>query len=325
MSRCSPGHVSPHLDPQNDRNGKNRSSYFWPDGMVRVAGREYNGLIESPCYQRGELSCLSCHRMHPDDRSSSSLEEWRNDQLKAELPGDRACLKCHEDFADRIAEHTHHAIDSSGSNCLNCHMPHTTYGLLKTIRSHQIDSPSVGAALSTGRPTACNHCHLDRSLGWTAEHLKSWYSHDIPELTETQLNRSAAVHDLLTGDAAQRVVQAAAFGRQSAQAASGTDWMPPFLLVTLNDPYDAVRQIALRSLRSLSDHDRLEAVVGKYHFLQKRDERTRVILDSLELWEQSGSAPHRADLFFDTSGKLKSEEIQRLIQQQDDSAVDLQE
>jgi hypothetical protein len=206
VSRCSPGHVSPHLDPQNDRNGKNRSSYFWPDGMVRVTGREYNGLIESPCYQRGEPSCLSCHEMHPDDRSSSSLEEWRNDQLKAELPGDRACLKCHADFADRIAEHTHHAVDSSGSNCLNCHMPHTTYGLLKTIRSHQIDSPSVGAALSIGRPTACNHCHLDRSLGWTAEHLKSWYSHDIPELTETQLNRSAAVHDLLTGDAAQRVV-----------------------------------------------------------------------------------------------------------------------
>jgi hypothetical protein len=101
--------------------------------------------------------------------------------------------------------------------------------------------------------------------------------------------------------------------------------MPPFLLVTLNDPYDAVRQIALRSLRTLSDHDRLESVVGKYNFLQKRDERTRVILDALELWEQSGSAPHRADLFFDTSGKLKSEEIQRLIQQQDDSAVDLQE
>ena len=27
---------------------------FWPDGMVRVSGREYNGLIETPCYERGE-------------------------------------------------------------------------------------------------------------------------------------------------------------------------------------------------------------------------------------------------------------------------------
>ena len=23
---------------------------FWSDGMVRVSGREYNGLIESPCF-----------------------------------------------------------------------------------------------------------------------------------------------------------------------------------------------------------------------------------------------------------------------------------
>ncbi len=23
---------------------------FWSDGMVRVSGREYNGLIDSPCY-----------------------------------------------------------------------------------------------------------------------------------------------------------------------------------------------------------------------------------------------------------------------------------
>ncbi|MEE8525153.1 MAG: multiheme c-type cytochrome, partial [Thermoanaerobaculia bacterium] len=37
---------------------------FWSDGMLRVSGREYNGLIESPCFRGGELSCFSCHRMH---------------------------------------------------------------------------------------------------------------------------------------------------------------------------------------------------------------------------------------------------------------------
>jgi len=26
---------------------------FWSDGMVRVSGREYNGLLESPCYKHG--------------------------------------------------------------------------------------------------------------------------------------------------------------------------------------------------------------------------------------------------------------------------------
>src|ERR1051326_5757257 len=37
------------------------NDFFWPDGMIRVTGREFNGLIESACYQEGELACVSCH------------------------------------------------------------------------------------------------------------------------------------------------------------------------------------------------------------------------------------------------------------------------
>ena len=29
---------------------------FWADGMVRVSGREYNGLIESPCFKKRHRS-----------------------------------------------------------------------------------------------------------------------------------------------------------------------------------------------------------------------------------------------------------------------------
>ena len=47
-------------------------------------------------------------------------------------------------------------------------MPYTTYGLLKTIRSHT-DQQSVGRRrrVETGRPNACNLCHLDKTLAWT--------------------------------------------------------------------------------------------------------------------------------------------------------------
>ena len=45
------------------------SDIFWSDGMVRATGREYNGLIDSPCYKNATdeartLSCFSCHAMH---------------------------------------------------------------------------------------------------------------------------------------------------------------------------------------------------------------------------------------------------------------------
>ena len=32
---------------------------FWKDGMIRVTGREANGVMSSPCYQGGQFSCLS--------------------------------------------------------------------------------------------------------------------------------------------------------------------------------------------------------------------------------------------------------------------------
>jgi hypothetical protein len=42
---------------------------FWSDGMVRATGREYNALLESPCFKnakddRHTLTCASCHTMH---------------------------------------------------------------------------------------------------------------------------------------------------------------------------------------------------------------------------------------------------------------------
>jgi len=110
---------------------------FWPDGMVRVTGREYNGLLDTACFQRGKMSCLSCHSMH------GYLDS--NDQLAPRMETNEACLQCHDDFRDNLTAHTHHAADSTGSLCYNCHMPHTTYGLLSGIRSHQIDEdPGVG-------------------------------------------------------------------------------------------------------------------------------------------------------------------------------------
>ena len=153
------------------------NQWFWADGMIRVTGREYCGLIESPCYQGGEFSCLSCHSMHESDP---------DDQLAAGMEGDQACLQCHDSYSSQVMEHTHHRVESSGSRCYNCHMSHTTYGLLKASRSHTIDSPSVAASVQTGRPNACNSCHLDKTLHWVATYLRRWYGAPAFELPEEE-------------------------------------------------------------------------------------------------------------------------------------------
>ncbi len=217
-------------------------AFFWSDGMIRVAGREFNGLLESPCYQRGNLTCLSCHSMHGYTDA--------DDQLKSGMDGDRACVSCHE--AGRYGpSHTHHAEGSSGSLCYNCHMPHTTYGLLKAIRQHQVDSPRVEGTLRTGRPNACNLCHLDRSLAWTGLRLSEWYGQPPADVPSGRQSVSAVVWDLLSGDAGQRALAAWHLGWQPARDLTGNDWQAPFLARLLKDPYAAVRYIAYHSLREL--------------------------------------------------------------------------
>ncbi len=232
-------------------------SAFWPDGTIRVGGREYNGLVASPCFERGkaerQLTCTSCHSLH---------ESEPDDQLGPGMRGNAACLACHD--GSLAAEgHTHHPSTSAGSLCYNCHMPHTSYALFKGIRSHRITNPRVRTDGAAGAPNACNLCHLDRSLDWTAQHLSSWYGQPMPASTPESGDKhapvAAAVEWLLSGDAAERVVLASRFGWKDAHVASGSDWQAPFLAELLDDPYAAVRFVAHRAIKTLPGFEKFEA------------------------------------------------------------------
>jgi hypothetical protein len=286
---------------------------FWEDGMVRGSGREFGGLLESPCFQRGELSCLSCHTMHRDPADPRPLEQWANDQLKPGMDGNAACAECHASLVADVEAHSHHPPESAGSNCYNCHMSHTTYGLLKAIRSHEIESPAVATTLATGRPNACNQCHLDQTLGWTADRMFEWYGTPRPELDAEQQTVAAGVLDALRGDASQRALTAWSMGWPEARQASGSDWMAPYLAQLLEDPYPAVRFIAHRSLTRLPGFADFE-----YDFLDPRESRSR----ALERWRQT-ELPAQADpsTLIAVGGQPEWELFRRLLAQRDDRAV----
>lgn len=304
---------------------ENWQSSFWPDGMTRVSSNEYNGLIESPCFQRGELSCIRCHQLHQavDDRRPA--KEWANDQLGVDMDSNEACTQCHHEFrdVDALASHTHHSVESAGSSCYNCHMPHTTYGLMKAIRSHEISSPDVNVNLATGRPNACNQCHLDKTLAWSAEHLSQWYGIDAPELTDDQSTISASVLWLLRGDAGQRALAAWTFGWEDAQEISGSRWMTPYLAQLLQDPYDTVRYIAWHSLRQLPEFEPME-----YDFVgnpELRAETGRLVVDRWSERQQSIPEMSGEAILLDGSGKLRIDEFNRILEQRDDRDVLLNE
>ncbi len=286
---------------------------LWGDGMIRVVGREFSGLLESPCYQRGELSCLSCHQLHGADP---------NDQLAPAMDTDAACTGCHSALADpeAAAAHTHHAPDSPGHRCMNCHMPNTTYGLLSASRSHEIAVPEVDAQLQGARPNACNLCHLDQTLGWTTEHLRRWYDAETPTIEAEHGDVAAGLAWAVAGDANQRALIAWHMGWRPALDASGDRWVAPILALLLEDPYDAVRYIAGRSLARLPGYEDLD-----YDYVADPRSRAALAEEVRRRWRAEGDDRRAPQLLRRADGSLHEEAFAALLGDRDLRPIDVRE
>ena len=99
--------------------------------------------------------------------------------------------------------------------------------------------------------------------------------------------------------------------------------MPPFLGQLLEDPYDAVRFIAARSLRQSKAFAKIE-----YKFFGSPEKRAVSHQQVLNIWNalplprnQSG----REELLIDHAGRVRGELFNRLLLQRDDQLVSLAE
>ena len=120
-------------------------------------------LDASPCTG---IKCTDCHDPHRADA--------RSDEARSIA----ACVHCHEGLADAAAARAHVGAGHETTSCLDCHMPKIVMGIDRYVRTHRISSPTDAAILRDGGPNACNACHLDRSLAWTASELaRGWGVH----------------------------------------------------------------------------------------------------------------------------------------------------
>lgn len=221
---------------------------FWGDGTPLTTSLEFNGMALSGCYQNGKgaMSCLTCHTMHGKDP---------NFLIKPEMGSNEACYQCHQDYRGKLAQHTRHGADSAGSQCASCHMPHQVYSLMGTHISHRIQIPDLKGSLGTGKPHACNLCHLDKSLGWTKEELAKWPNgkkHSSGQLSTDEKTIASSVLVLAQGDARSRAIFAAAFSSPAARKASGEEWYGLYLVRLMQtERYPAVRYLAHKALKSI--------------------------------------------------------------------------
>src|SRR5579859_893234 len=140
---------------------------YWPDGRPRQLSNEAFGLWQSQCFLKGGATCVTCHS-HPH-----TPDVDRNPQLR---PNNNAlCTGCHAKIASNLSAHTHHAPKSSGSFCINCHMPATVASLNARMRDHSMSIPVPENTIRHDIPNACNLCHRDKDAAWSLKQVHSWY------------------------------------------------------------------------------------------------------------------------------------------------------
>jgi len=210
-----------------------QTAYF-PDGSAKNNSHEAPDLVTGAC--KTKVMCTHCHDPHKPGQP--------------EIGGDEhsylaACLGCHESYRDpvRAAAHSKH---KPGTTCLDCHMPRIVQGLDEVVRSHRISSPTNARMLSAAAPNACNLCHLDRSIEWTAHQLVRWGKPLVLDpawapLYGGSLSKPVGPVWLASSDAPTRVVASQAYARTPLPLGRAA---LPSLLPQLDDPHANNRAFA---------------------------------------------------------------------------------
>jgi predicted CXXCH cytochrome family protein len=254
----------PDNDPQGD---------FWPDGRPNRFNRP-QAIMQTGCFQRGQATCTNCHTAH-GSKNSHALK------VEVEIPGgghtkqsDGLCAQCHAPISAKLSDHTHHAADSQGSRCVECHMSDVNWRLITRRRDHTFQPPVPELTARYGEPNACTTCHDDKSPEWAADVMDRWYGNSdrrraVVAMADT-MYRAAAGDTTVTADvahlavdrsrsatirasAAEFVGQLLARGSRSSEPPSPAGTIVNSLIGAAADPEAIVRITAVRSLAAVDD------------------------------------------------------------------------
>lgn len=119
---------------------------YYPDGQVLDENYVFGSFVQSKMYHKG-IRCTDCHDPHTA-------------RLKHE--GNQVCTSCHQHPAAKYDTPSHHFHQpgSEGAQCVNCHMPSTTYMKVDARRDHSLRIPRPDMSLQMNTPNACTGCHL---------------------------------------------------------------------------------------------------------------------------------------------------------------------
>ncbi len=222
---------------------------YHADGQILDEVYVWGSFAQSKMKAAG-VTCSDCHEPH-------SL------QLRAKQ--EQVCSQCHLPAKFASAQHHQHQPDSTGANCLNCHMPETTYMVVDPRRDHSLRIPRPDLSLEYTTPNACNQCHTDKSTEWAAsEFTRMW-----PNVAAPYQNWTRAITLARDGAPQAEIALIKVIRDKSKPAiarATAISELPPFLSplsgqvlqTALTDDSPLVRFAALGVLDSLPAENRYQ-------------------------------------------------------------------
>ena len=302
-----------------------RDPSYWPDGRTRRFSNDAFGLWQSECFLKGGVTCVGCHT------SPHEVDIEKNPQLRPDA--NALCTRCHAGIGKALEAHSHHAASSTGSSCVECHMPRTVLSIKAQIRDHSMSIPVPENTIRHGIPNACNNCHKDRDAEWSLQEMNKWYKASAANIASRQklIHRADAfaqarggnresiadLLDILAKPSEGPLVRANALGYLS--SFSDDPRVFPTLVRALTDPEPLVRVYAALRM-SPRPADKETAVTALVRALGDSAATVRVgatvALVSLgisQLPGEDGERFEQAKQLFRARAKLNSDDAEQLL------------
>lgn len=228
---------------------------FYPDGRDLGENYTYTGWLMSSCAKSGKMDCMHCH---------TSSGRYR---FPAGEKANEACLPCHDGIVKSSEGHTHHKQGSSGSTCISCHMPATSFARMKHT-DHTMQSPAPSATIDFKSPNACTLCHKDRDTAWADGYVREWYSRDYQK---SIMKRARLIESARKGDWS-RIPETLEYVQSKERdeivsaslirllMSSRDERLEPVLLKAIKDPSPLVRSAAVEALSVFPSGEAMKAL-----------------------------------------------------------------
>ena len=136
---------------------------YHDDGQIKDEVFVWGSFTQSKMFEAGVV-CSNCHNPH---------------SLELKITGNGLCTQCHNPGVYDNSQHHKHTATSSGAQCVNCHMPSTTYMNIDERRDHSFQIPRPALSKEINSPDPCTSCHTDNSQDWASEKITELFGHNL--------------------------------------------------------------------------------------------------------------------------------------------------